>query len=110
MVQFCGAGTRAPAPAELAPSRDPAAYGRRPLFTSGFFVWVLLCLACLAIGGVAGRVGFPAEPAAKPEAARPAAGPRAPSVAPPPTASAPMVAPPAGAAAASNGTDAALAD
>ena len=55
MVHFFGKMSVAPDPAELAPSRDPAAYGRRPLFTAGFFVWVLLCLVCLAIGGVAGR-------------------------------------------------------
>jgi hypothetical protein len=110
MVQFCPAMSAAPDPAELAPSRDPAAYGRRPLFTSSFFAWLLLCLACLAIGGVAGRFAFPSEPASKPEALSTDAGPRAPIVAPPPLASAPIAASPGSAAAASTGTDAALAD
>jgi hypothetical protein len=99
----------APDPAELAPSRDPAAYGRRPLFTSGFLVWVLLCIACLAIGGVAGRFAFPPEPAAKPEAALPDAGPRLAAVPTTPPSS-PMTAPPSSAAAASTGADAALVD
>jgi len=76
----------APDPAELAPSRDPAAYGRRPLFTSGLFVWVLLCLACLLIGGVVGRFGFPTEPASRPDAAA------APDLAPRPVAAAPAAA------------------
>jgi hypothetical protein len=83
----------APDPAELAPSRDPAAYGRRPLFTAGFFVWAALCLACLAAGTLIGRFGLPASPAAAPAelAARPAA--------PPPAAPAPIAAPsPSGAA------------
>jgi hypothetical protein len=109
MVQFCPAMSAAPDPAELAPSRDPAAYGRRPLFTSGFFVWALLCLACLAIGGVAGRFGFPAEPAAKPESVLPDAGPRPAAIAIAPAANAPMTAAPSSAAAASAG-DSALAD
>jgi hypothetical protein len=98
----------APDPAELAPSRDPAAYGRRPLFTSGFLVWVLLCLACLAIGGVAGRFAFPPEPAAKPEAALAEPGPR-PAAISPALASGPITAP-ASSAAASTGADTALVD
>jgi hypothetical protein len=53
----------APDPAELAPSRDPAAYGRRRLFTSGFFGWIILCLICLAGGAAIGRFALPsAEP------------------------------------------------
>jgi hypothetical protein len=102
----------APDPAELAPSRDPAAYGRRPLFTSGLFLWVLPCLACLLIGGVVGRFGFPAEPSpAKPETVAPDVTGRL-SVAPPAAApSGPMTAPPSsGAAAAAGGADAALSD
>jgi hypothetical protein len=110
MVHFFGKMSVAPDPAELAPSRDPAAYGRRPLFTAGFFVWVLLCLACLAIGGVAGRFAFPAESAAKPEIATPEAPARPPSTVVAPPANGPMIAPPASAAAASSGSDAALAD
>ena len=110
MVHFLDKMSVAPDPAELAPSRDPAAYGRRPLFTAGFFVWVLLCLACLAIGGVAGRFVFPAEPAPKPEIAAPeaTARPAASVVAPPATG--PIAAPPASASAAPAGADTALAD
>jgi hypothetical protein len=101
----------APDPAELAPSRDPAAYGRRPLFTSGFLVWVLLCVACLAIGGVAGRFAFPSEPAAKPDAAALSdASPRPPQLIAAPPASGPLTAPTSSAAAASTGADAALVD
>jgi hypothetical protein len=63
MVQFWRAMSAAPDPAELAPSRDPAAYGRRRLFTSGFFGWIILCLICLAGGAVIGRFALPsAEP------------------------------------------------
>jgi hypothetical protein len=109
MVHFLDKMSVAPDPAELAPSRDPAAYGRRPLFTAGFFVWVLLCLACLAIGGVAGRFAFPAEPAAKPEVATPEAPARSPSPVIASPANGPMTAPLASTAAA-GGADAALAD
>ncbi len=103
----------APDPAELAPSRDPAAYGRRPLFTSGLFVWVLLCLACLVIGGAVGRFGFPSEPAPRPDAAAaPELTPRPASVAPAAAAaSGPAIAPPSsGAPIAASGADAALSD
>ena len=48
MVHFYGAMSAAPDPAELAPSRDPAAYGRRRLFTGGLLRLDLLCLICLA--------------------------------------------------------------
>jgi hypothetical protein len=47
----------APDPAELAPSRDPAAYGRRRLLTVSFFAWVSLCLICLITGVALGRLG-----------------------------------------------------
>src|SRR5271156_2873283 len=100
----------APDPAELAPSRDPAAYGRRPLFTAGFFVWVLLCLACLAIGGVAGRFAFPAEPTAKPQIATPDTPARPASIVVPPLASGPAPAPPASSAPTASVSDMALAD
>ena len=49
----------APDPAELAPSRDPAAYGRRPLRASGFVGWLVLCLICLVGGAAIGRFGIP---------------------------------------------------
>jgi hypothetical protein len=109
MVHFFGEMSVAPDPAELAPSRDPAAYGRRRLFTGGFFVWVLLCLVCLAIGGVAGRFVFPAEPAVRSEAAPESAPRLAPPMAAPPP-SGPASAPAASAPAASALPDTALAD
>ena len=64
----------APDPAELAPSRDPAAYGRRRLFTGGFLGWIVLCLICLAGGAAIGRFALgsvvlgPAPGAASPSA------------------------------------------
>ncbi|HEY2177121.1 MAG TPA: hypothetical protein VGH15_00940 [Caulobacteraceae bacterium] len=39
--------TVVPDPAELAPSRDPAAYARRPLLTGGFWVMMAFCALCL---------------------------------------------------------------
>jgi hypothetical protein len=51
----------APDPAELAPSRDPAAYGRRPLFTTSFFAWTSLCVICVLAGAAIGRFEAPAE-------------------------------------------------
>jgi hypothetical protein len=39
--------TVVPDPAELAPSRDPAAYARRPLFSGGFWVMMVFCALCL---------------------------------------------------------------
>jgi len=101
----------APDPAELAPSRDPAAYGRRPLFSSSLFVWGLLCLACLLIGGVVGRFGFPAEGPAKPDTIAPDLTAHPSSAAPAAAPSGPMAAPPSsGAAPAASGADAALSD
>ncbi|MBV9996250.1 MAG: hypothetical protein JO127_13675 [Caulobacteraceae bacterium] len=82
-----------PDPAELAPSRDPTAYGRRRLFTTGFAVWAALCLACLIAGLLIGRFGVHIAPAAAPPASladgaqRPAAPTPAPAV---PLASAPL--------------------
>jgi hypothetical protein len=56
----------APDPTDLAPSRDPAAYGRRPLFGRGFLVAVALCAICV-LGGIAfGHFGL--QPAAAPAA------------------------------------------
>ncbi len=40
--------TALPDPAELAPTRDPAAYGRRPLLSGGFWVMMGFCALCLA--------------------------------------------------------------
>jgi hypothetical protein len=39
--------TVVPDPAELAPTRDPAAYARRPLLTGGFWVMMVFCALCL---------------------------------------------------------------
>ena len=57
----------APDPAELAPSRDLAAYGRRPLFSTTFVVWVLACVLCVAIGMAIGRFALRVAPSPKPE-------------------------------------------
>jgi hypothetical protein len=40
--------TAVPDPAELAPTRDPAAYRRRPLLSAGFWVMLVFCALCLA--------------------------------------------------------------
>lgn len=39
--------TVTPDPAELAPTRDPEAYARRPLLTGGFWVMMVFCALCL---------------------------------------------------------------
>ena len=85
----------APDPAELAPSRDPAAYGRRPLFTPRFFAWAGVCAACLIAGGLVGRFGLsPAGPSAETEPPAVEAAGRAPTNAAPPAPSlAPLGAP-----------------
>ncbi len=83
-----------PDPAELAPSRDPAAYGRRPVFTPTFFAWISLCVLCLAAGWAVARFGVQLTPAARIEPTAPEAATRAPALAP--TAPTPPVtAPPA---------------
>jgi hypothetical protein len=109
MVHFLGEMSAAPDQAELAPSRDPAAYGRRPLRRSGALIWVLLCVASLAIGAAVDRFAFP--PAA-PE--RTAVVSTEPSVRPTPpvtqsVTAAPMTAPPS-AAPSTVADDTALAD
>jgi hypothetical protein len=91
MVHFLAAMSVRPDSAELAPSRDPAAYGRRPLTAGGFVGWLVLCAVCLAGGLAIGRfVLVPPQPP-KPTAmasdeltARPApVTPAAPNIAPP---------------------------
>ena len=81
-----------PDPAELAPSRDPAAYGRRPLFTGVFFAWISLCLVCVLAGAAIARFALPPEFSRKAEPARadtpkaappPAEGPVTPPIATP---------------------------
>ena len=42
--------TALPDPSDLAPSRDPAAYGRRRLFSVGFWAMMALCLSCVLAG------------------------------------------------------------
>ncbi|MGH6971688.1 MAG: hypothetical protein ACREEQ_08760 [Caulobacteraceae bacterium] len=49
--------TVAPDPSGLAPSRDPAVYGKRPLLTASFFAWVSLCVICVVAGVAIGRYG-----------------------------------------------------
>ncbi len=98
----------APDPAELAPSRDPAAYGKRRLFTGAFVGWIILCLICLGGGAAIGRFALPpqAEPQRPSPLAEPA--PRAtPSLPASPPAASAMTAPPSSAAPAA---DSALSD
>jgi hypothetical protein len=110
LVHFFPAMSAAPDPAELAPSRDPAAYGRRPLRASGFVGWVVLCLICLAGGAAIGRFGFSAAPTAQPEPAAPESA-RLPPAAPTPLGGGPINAAPVVAAAGQgSGGDAALGD
>jgi len=40
--------TAVPDPAELAPTRDPAAYKRRPMLSAGFWAMLVFCALCLA--------------------------------------------------------------
>ena len=98
----------APDQAELAPSRDPAAYGRRRLFTSGFFAVVIACAISLGVGAAIGHFGFAAGPAKtepSPSAAVETRSPPARALPPvPPLPLAPSTGPPAG------GDAAALAD
>lgn len=94
----------APDPAELAPSRDPAAYGKRPLFTGAVFAWIVVCVLCLVVGAAVGRFALASsEPASQPPT--PEAATRAASA---PAADAPS--PPAVAAAAPSPTSQAGAD
>ena len=86
-----------PDPAELAPSRDPAAYGRRPLFTGVFFAWISLCLVCVLAGAAIARFALPPEFGRKAEPARVETPKTAPAAEPPvtPSAAAPPAATPA---------------
>lgn len=88
-----------PDSAELAPSRDPADYGRKPLFSRGFWAVIALCLFCILAGAGVAKFGpllFPAKrppaPAVAPAAApAPVVGVAAPLEAGPPRAAAPAV-------------------
>jgi hypothetical protein len=88
----------APDPAELAPSRDLAAYGKRRLFTASVFAWIAACLVCVGLGAAIGRFA-PAlapvklEPTAPVTESHPPPAPSAIPVVPPPAASAPAQAP-----------------
>jgi hypothetical protein len=95
LVHFFQAMSAAPDPAELAPSRDPAAYGRRPLRASGFAGWLVLCLICLVGGGAIGRFGFPAVQTVPPQLSAPEVVHASPTT-PSPVGAAPPAAPPAG--------------
>ncbi|HWA62556.1 MAG TPA: hypothetical protein VG939_14330, partial [Caulobacteraceae bacterium] len=60
---------------DLAPSRDPADYGRRRMFSNAFWAMMVLCLLCV-LGGVAVVVLAPRllhKPAATAPTAPPAA-------------------------------------
>jgi hypothetical protein len=63
---------------DLAPSRDPAAYGRRPLFGRGFGIAAALCVVCVLGGLAIGRFGLTAPQAAADDATT-----RPPPVSPP---------------------------
>ena len=68
----------APESAELAPSRDPSAYARRPLLSGVFWVMMGFCALCLLAAALVVSLGpklFPVRPAVAPAAAPPAAAP-----------------------------------
>ena len=97
----CGTMSAAPDPAELAPSRDPAAYGGRRLFTGRVFAWLIVCLVCVGVGLVVGRYGWnlaPTKPEAPPSDAVSRLGAPAPApLAPTPPFTTPQTAPPSSA-------------
>ena len=86
--------TALPDPAELAPTRDPAAYGRRRLMSGGFWVMMGFCVLCLLAAAAIVTLG-PRLMGTRPAAStRPVAPPTAPLVAQvptPPPAAAPLV-------------------
>ena len=98
----------APDQAELAPSRDPAAYGRRRLFTSCFFAWIVACVVSLSAGAAIGRFGFVPSPAKTEPAASAAVESHSAPVRAPPAALPAPIAPPSALPAATD--SAALAD
>jgi hypothetical protein len=77
--------TALPDPAELAPTRDPAAYGARPLLSRGFWAMIVFAVLCLAAAVLLVSFGprlFKSRPAEAPPsapAARPAPAVYAPS-------------------------------
>jgi hypothetical protein len=112
MVHFLAAMSAAPDPAELAPSRDPAAYGRRPLSISVAFGWLAICLICLVVGVAVGRFGLPAQltPSAEPPPAEPVVRPVSTAPASAPIVNVPLTAPPASGTAVPAAGDVALGD
>lgn len=85
--------THTPESADLAPSRDPTAYARRPLLTGGFWVMMAFCALCLVAAGLVFALG-PRLTTTRHLA--PALSPLPTVVAPtPPTAAASLAAPPA---------------
>ncbi len=79
--------TAPPDSAELAPTRDPAAYGSRPLMSRGFWMMIgfaVLCLAAAAVVSLGPRFFAPRPIAAT--AGGPVAATAAPAYAPPPAA------------------------
>jgi hypothetical protein len=73
-----------PDPAELAPSRDPAAYGRRGLFAPSLAIWLIVCVICIVVGVAVGRFGLKISPAPVAEPAAAPATPRQVGAAPAP--------------------------
>ncbi|HEY5107725.1 MAG TPA: hypothetical protein VII73_13310 [Caulobacteraceae bacterium] len=49
--------TALPDPAELAPSRDAAEYGRRGLMSSGYWAMISFCVLCILAGMAIVRFG-----------------------------------------------------
>ena len=101
--------TALPDPSDLAPSRDPAAYARRRLFSVGFWAMMALCLGCVLAGAALVKfapmfAGPPPHAAATPAAVVAATG-AAPSASQLPTPAAPTQASQAAAAAVSTLTD-----
>src|SRR5438128_2721549 len=84
--------TALPDPSELAPSRDPADYGRTRLFSTAFWAMISLCVLCVLAGAAVVKFA-PAIWKRSPEAAAPARGLAAPAgpatAAPAPVAAAP---------------------
>ncbi len=59
--------TALPDPSDLAPSQDPAAYGRRRMFSVGFWAMMALCVLCILAGAAVVKFApmfVGAEPAA----------------------------------------------
>ena len=69
--------TALPDPADLAPSRDPADYGRRRLFTPWFWAMIALCLVSVALGAAVVKFAPMFQPKTAP-AVKPASAPATP--------------------------------